>query len=76
VIAYLDSTVILRVVLDQKVIRRATQPNSVSLGSLDALHLATAEMWREVRNKEPAFATHDRQLALAARANGFRVAGV
>jgi predicted nucleic acid-binding protein len=62
--------------LDARVLRRAAQGQSVPLGSLDALHLASAEIWRDSRGKEPVFATHDRQLALAARANGFRVVGV
>jgi hypothetical protein len=46
------------------------------LGTLDAIHLATAEMWREAKGKELLVATHDQALALAARASGFRVAGV
>jgi len=33
-------------------------------------------MWREARQKELRVATHDQALALAARASGFRVAGV
>lgn len=62
--------------LSPAVLRRAGQSVSVPLGSLDAIHLASAEVWREARAKEPIVATHDRQLALAARASGFRVAGV
>jgi predicted nucleic acid-binding protein len=62
--------------LDARVLRRAAQAQTVALGSLDALHLASAEMWREAQGKEPLFATHDRQLGQAARANGFRIAGV
>lgn len=45
------------------------------LGTLDAIHLATAEMWREARGKELVLGTHDQALALAARATGFRVVG-
>jgi predicted nucleic acid-binding protein len=62
--------------LSPSVLRRAAQPVSVPLGSLDALHLATAEAWRESQGKELVVATHDHQLALAARSSGFRVAGV
>lgn len=62
--------------LSPAVLRRASQPMAVPLGSLDALHLASAEVWREVRGKELMMATHDRQLALASRASGFRVTGV
>lgn len=46
------------------------------LGTLDAIHLATGEMWREARGTELVMATHDTALALAARATGFRVVGV
>ena len=62
--------------LSSAVMRRASQPLSTPLGTLDAIHLATADLWREVRGKEPVVATHDKALALAARANGFRVIGV
>lgn len=62
--------------LTRAVLRRAAQPMPSPLGTLDAIHLATAEMWREARQKELLVATHDQALALAARASGFRVAGV
>ncbi|HEY4953462.1 MAG TPA: type II toxin-antitoxin system VapC family toxin [Gemmatimonadaceae bacterium] len=58
------------------VLHRASQPMSAPLGTLDALHLATADLWRETRGKELVFATHDRALALGARGSGFRVVGV
>lgn len=57
------------------VLHRAAQPMVSPLGSLDAIHLATAELWRETRNMEIVFATHDRVLALGARASGFKVVG-
>lgn len=62
--------------LTRAVLHRAAQPMPVPLGTLDAIHLATAEMWREVNEKDVVVATHDRALALAARSSGFRVAGV
>jgi predicted nucleic acid-binding protein len=62
--------------LTRAVLRRAAQPMPSPLGTLDAIHLATAEMWREAKQKELLVATHDQALALAARASGFRVAGV
>jgi uncharacterized protein len=64
------------VALEPKVLRRAMQPRSVALGSLDALHLASAEAWRDAQGRDPVFATHDRQLALAARASGFKAIGI
>jgi predicted nucleic acid-binding protein len=62
--------------LTRAVLHRAAQPMPSPLGTLDAIHLATAEMWREAKGKELLVATHDRALALAARGSGFRVAGV
>jgi predicted nucleic acid-binding protein len=62
--------------LTRAVLHRAAQPMPAPLGTLDAIHLATAEMWREAKGKELLVATHDQALALAARASGFRVAGV
>lgn len=62
--------------LTSAVLHRASQPMTAPLGTLDALHLATADLWRETRGKSLVFATHDRALALGARATGFRVIGV
>lgn len=62
--------------LSSAVMRRASQPMPAPLGTLDAIHLATADLWREWRREDPVIATHDRALALAARASGFKVTGV
>jgi predicted nucleic acid-binding protein len=58
------------------VLARAAQPFPTPLGTLDAVHLASALLWRETRQEQLAFATHDRALATAARASGLRVLGV
>ena len=58
------------------VLRRAAQPLAVPLGTLDAIHLATALLWRETRGLNLVMATHDAALATAARAHGLRVLGV
>jgi predicted nucleic acid-binding protein len=58
------------------VLQRAAQPFPTPLGTLDALHLSTALVWRETQDQDPVMATHDRALAIAARACGFRVLGV
>ena len=58
------------------VLRRASSPMPAPLGTLDAIHLASADIWREEQQKEPVVATHDRALALAARASGFEVVGI
>lgn len=62
--------------LTRVVLHRAAQPMPAPLGTLDAIHLATAEFWREARDSELVFATHDRALGLAARAAGFQVIGI
>jgi hypothetical protein len=48
----------------------------VRLGTLDALHLATALLWREKEGKDLVMAAHDTALGLAARASGLRVFGI
>ena len=58
------------------IMSRASQPLPTPLGTLDAIHLATAMLWRESATADLLFATHDAGLGTAARASGFRVAGV
>ena len=58
------------------VLSRAAQPFPTPLGTLDAVHLTTALLWRETRGEDLVMATHDRGLALAARASGLRAIGV
>jgi predicted nucleic acid-binding protein len=61
--------------IERPVLTRAALPLPTTLGTLDAIHLATAALWRESRGGELAMATHDPALATAARASGFRVIG-
>jgi predicted nucleic acid-binding protein len=61
--------------INTAVLTRAAQPFDYALKTLDAIHLATAMLWRE-ENEPIAFATHDYQLAQAAKSVGFRVLGV
>ena len=58
--------------LDGSVLDRAADPFPTALGSLDALHLATALALREGSPDLP-LATHDSELARAARSIGFRL---
>lgn len=58
------------------VLARAAQPFPVVLGTLDAIHLATAILWRERSEVDLVMTTHDAALGLAARAVGFRVIGL
>lgn len=63
------------VLLRAPVLNRAGEPLPTPIGTLDAIHLATALVWRE-RFREPlVVATHDGALALAARSFGFEVRG-
>lgn len=57
------------------ILSRAAQPLPTTLGTLDAIHLATALVWREYSGEDPLMATHDLALATAARSVGLRVIG-
>lgn len=61
--------------LTRPILMRAAQPLPTALGTLDALHLATALLWREGRQEDLVMMTHDTALAIAARASGFHVVG-
>lgn len=56
------------------VLERAAEPFPTMLGSLDAIHLASALLVRDTF-EDLSLATHDRELAVAARAMGFQVHG-
>ena len=62
--------------LTRLVLARAALPMATPVKTLDALHLASALLWRERRNPDVIFATHDPQQARAARALGFECVGV
>ena len=62
--------------LTRLVLGRAALPMATPVKTLDALHLASALLWRERRNPDLVFATHDPQQARAARALGFECIGV
>ena len=64
------------VLLRPAVLARASDPLPTPLGTLDALHLATALVWRDRMGALPVMATHDAALGLAARSFGFGVVGV
>lgn len=64
------------VLIRPPVLSRAGAPLPVSLGTLDAIHLATALVWRERVGPLPTMVTHDVALGAAARAFGFDVRGI
>jgi predicted nucleic acid-binding protein len=59
-----------------EILERAGRPLPVALGTLDALHLATALAWQEAEGERVTMATHDGALALAARSQGLDVIGI
>jgi predicted nucleic acid-binding protein len=63
-------------VLTQSILKRASQSLLTPLGTLDALHLATALLLVESSDVEMTFLTHDIELATAARSANFKVEGV
>jgi len=63
------------ILLQRPVLARASEPFPTPLGTLDALHLATALVWQDRTSQELVLATHDRDLALAARSFGLEVLG-
>lgn len=61
--------------IDAPLLLAASRQLPVPLATLDAIHLATAERFRAEFDEPFVFATHDHQLATAARATGFEVIG-
>ena len=63
------------VLLRPPVLSRASEPMPLPVGTLDAIHLSTALLWRDRIGPLPQLATHDTTLGAAARAFGFDVRG-
>jgi predicted nucleic acid-binding protein len=61
--------------IDSTVLERAAQPMPTELGTLDAIHLASALLWKDATGVVPVLATHDGALGLAAQAHGLTVLG-
>ena len=79
---YSESLVLLETILDSlylielgpAVKRRAAGPFPTVIGTLDAIHLASAILWEEAEpNSDFSILTYDKRLALCARALGVRV---
>jgi predicted nucleic acid-binding protein len=74
--AMLDLIAAIEIVpLEGSILERAGDPFPTSLGTLDAIHLASALAVRD-ELPEMVFATHDDELGLAASSMGFDVEGV
>ena len=74
VLSLVDSVEVVEI--DMAVLDRASQPMPTELGTLDAIHLATALLWKEMTGLEITIATHDEALGLGAKAHGLPVVGV
>ncbi len=61
--------------IDSIVLDRAAQPMPTELGSLDAIHLASALLWKDAMGVDPIMVTHNGALGLAAQAHGLKVLG-
>jgi predicted nucleic acid-binding protein len=57
------------------ILRRASDAFPIAIGTLDAIHLATALAWRDERSDDLVFATHDKALGKAAGALGLQTEG-
>jgi predicted nucleic acid-binding protein len=64
------------VLLRPPVLSRAGEPMPLPLGTLDAIHLATALIWRDRLGPLSQLLTHDAALGAAARGFGFEVRGI
>jgi len=73
--AYARLSGIERIEASPSILAQAERSFGVVLKTLDAIHVATAIVWRERRAPGLVFATHDRQQARAAMALGFEVLG-
>lgn len=73
ILSLIDSLELIEI--DSVVLDRAAQPMPTELGTLDAIHLASALLWKEAMRIDPVMATHDGALGLAAQAHGMRVLG-
>lgn len=73
ILALIDSLELIEI--DSSVIDRAAQPTPTELGTLDAIHLASALLWRDAMGTDLTIATHDKALGIAAQAHGFEVMG-
>ena len=63
------------VAVGRRILERAAEPFPTMLGSLDAIHLASALLVRD-QFDDLSLATHNLELAVAAKAMGFPVHGV
>lgn len=64
------------ITLDTQILDRASQSYPTVIGTLDAIHLASALLYLEEKDEKLVFLTHDHRLGLAAQALGFETLGL
>jgi len=64
------------IALDAAILDRASQSFPTVIGTLDAIHLASALLYREHKKEKLLFMTHDLRLGTAAQALGFETRGL
>jgi predicted nucleic acid-binding protein len=74
VLTLIDSLELIEI--DSLVLDRAAQPMPTELGTLDAIHLASALLWQDATGDSLKMATHDRALGVAAQAHGLKIMGI
>ncbi len=58
------------------ILRRASDPFPVMVGTLDAIHLATALAYQDEADSDLVMVTHDRALGQASLSSGLKVIGI
>lgn len=61
--------------LNRRILREAARSFPTIIGTLDAVHLASAALWQEGEEDGVIFMTHDIQQGVAAKAIGLRASG-
>jgi hypothetical protein len=74
ILSLINSLVLIEI--DSIVLDRAAQPMPPELGTLDAIHLASALLRKDAMSVKPVMVTHDGALGLAVRAHGPKVLGI
>ena len=64
------------ITLDSTILDRASQSFPTVIGTLDAIHLASALLYIEEKKHKLLFMTHDLRLGIAAQALGFETCGL
>ena len=64
------------IAITEPILDRVGQPAGLNLGTLDAIHLFSAVLWKQEKPQSPIFLTHDVALGKVAKLFGFEVLGI